>query len=599
MELLQQLLPTPKQSPQKTKNVSYELLSRCGYVSSLEEGTNVYLPLMMRVLQKISQIVREEMNAIGAQEFLLPHLQPAEIWKKTGRWDIYTEIKPVMFVIKDHQNRELGLGSTHEETATSIINNLIHSYNQLPQLFYQIQNKFRDGIYSQFESMLGREFMMKDGYSFHANRKSLEQTYWEISQVYSQILHRCGVDFQVVEAEIDKLDGSVSAHKFILANKSGKDEVLYTEDGQYMADANIAVSSPRRAKLSQFTDYEKIAAPNTEKSEKLCHFLKCSPCQIIKNILYEVTYDDNRLFLVLLSIRGDQTVSHVKLKRYLEFDNLTIVSLKEIEVGMQPKWSANILPLGYIGPDLKDNSIKSSKRIYPKFLRLVDRTAANLSNFVTGANKTGYHVIGGNWHQQFILPAQIVDVRQAKAGEYAVHNTCQVLKSMRGVEIGRISKLNSKYSEQLGVTYSNDKGHEKPLLMGCYQLDFSSLVQATVEQHHDSLGIIWPVSLAPYTVIITIPNPQISEQVLIANQLTRELNQAGIDTILDNRNIPAGIKFKGADLTGIPYRIIPGKTLIKGYVELKKRADNSLEKVPVNKVLDTLKSWTKKNSQQL
>jgi len=666
MRLSQMFFVTLREDPAEAEIPSHKLLLRAGYIRRIGSGIYAYLPLMWRVLQKVSQIVREEMNATGAQECLLPQLQPAELWRESGRWDTYTQAEGIMFALTDRQGREVGLGPTHEEIITAIARDTIRSYRQLPLHLYQIQTKFRDEIRPRFGLMRGREFIMKDGYSFHTNEESLKKTYQEMHQAYSNMLRRSGLAFRAVDADSGAIGGSGSQEFMILA-EAGEDEVLYTEDGKYAANVEKAISLPPDAVPSSFTNYEQRKTPETNTIEKICKFLNCSPTQVVKNVIYQVVYDNGKVVLALVSIRGDCDVNEVKLQNYLtqiagNYGAKTIVGLKVPDTAAQEQWATKPLPVGYIAPNLSDDYIKSNEkinrttlrdlgiadriigelvaglefspgkgliklydaqdikaalktkltdtRIQPqtrralkkaleslsgesvagKFLRLVDQTAINLKNFVTGSNQSGYHVVGANWGTEFELPAAI-DVQKARPGDRAVHNPEQTLQSARGIEAGHIFQLGTKYSQSLGATYTNEQGEETPLVMGCYGVGVSRLAQAAVEQSYDKDGIIWPVAIAPYQVIITVPNISDGEQTAAAEQLYQQLNATGIETLLDDRDERAGVKFKDADLIGIPYRIVTGKSLKNGKVEVVNRATRQAQEIPLAEVATTLKAW--------
>ncbi|MHC5724334.1 MAG: proline--tRNA ligase, partial [Nostoc sp.] len=336
--------------------------------------------------------------------------------------------------------------------------------------------------------------------------------------------------------------------------------------------------------------------PGTETIEKVCQLLNCSPTQLVKNVLYQTVYDNGITVLVLVSIRGDQEVNDVKLQNELtklasEYGGKTIISLDVPNLEAQQAWTAKSLPLGYIAPDIADEYITANKQIHPKFLRLVDQTAVDLKNFVTGANEAGYHVVGANWGEQFKLPKGIVDIRKARPGDRAIHNPEQTLFSTRGIEAGHIFQLGTKYSQAMGATYTNEQGEEKPLFMGCFGVGVSRLAQAAVEQSYDKDGIIWPVAIAPYHAIVTIPNIKDAQQVEIAQKLYTELNQAGIETLLDDRDERAGVKFKDADLIGIPYRIVTGRAIANGKVEVIERATRKSQEIVINELTTTLKQW--------
>jgi prolyl-tRNA synthetase len=597
MRLSQMLFVTLRDDPADAEIPSHKLLLRAGYIRRIGSGIYAYLPFMWRVLQKVSQIVREEMNATGAQECLLPQLQPSELWKESGRWDTYTKAEGIMFSLIDRREQQLGLGPTHEEVITTVARDMIRSYRQLPLHLYQIQTKFRDEIRPRFGLMRGREFIMKDGYSFHVDEESLKKTYQDMYQAYSNMLRRSGLAFRAVEADSGAIGGSGSTEFMVLAD-AGEDEVLYTEDGKYAANVEKAISLPADAESSPFTTFEKRETPGTDTIEKVCAFLQCSPTQIVKNVLYQTVYDNGLTVLVLVNIRGDQEVNDVKLQNELtklaeKFGAKTILSLSVPTNEIIATWAAKSLPLGYIAPDLGDDYIAGSKQVNSKFVRLVDKTAVELKNFVTGANESNFHVVGANWGEQFKLPDIVVDIRKAKAGDRSLHDPNQTLQTARGIEVGHIFQLGTKYSQAMNATYTSEQGEEKPLVMGCYGVGVSRLAQSAVEQSYDKDGIIWPVAIAPYHAIISIPNVNDTQQVEIAEKLYTELNKAGVETLLDDRNERAGVKFKDADLIGIPFRIVTGRAIANGKVEVVKRANRESQEIAIDEVVNILQQWIK------
>jgi prolyl-tRNA synthetase len=598
MRLSQMLFVTLREDPAEAEIPSHKLLLRAGYMRRIASGVYAYLPLLWRVLNKVSAIVREEMNATGAQECLLPQLQPSELWKESGRWDTYTKAEGIMFALTDRREQQVALGPTHEEVITAVARDMIRSYRQLPLHLYQLQTKFRDEIRPRFGLMRGREFIMKDGYSFHASVDSLKATYQDMYQAYSNMLSRCGLKFRAVEADSGAIGGSGS-HEFMVLAEAGEDEVLYTEDGHYAANVEKAVSLPPEAVASSFNQFAKLETPNTPTIDTLAQFLKCSPTQIVKNVLYQATYDNEHTVLVLVSIRGDQDVNAVKLQNELtklaqNYGANTLLALEVPDEAAQAKWAAKPLPLGYIAPDLADSYIQSSAKVSAKFLRLVDQTAVDLKNFVTGSNENAYHVVGANWGDSLPLPPQVVDVRKAIAGDRAIHDPSQLIQTARGIEIGHIFQLGTKYSAALGATFTNEQGEENPLVMGCYGVGVSRLAQAAVEQSYDKDGIIWPVAIAPYHAIVCIPNMSDTEQVKIAEQLYSDLNAAGVETLLDDREERAGVKFKDADLIGIPFRIVTGRSIKDNKVEVIKRASKEMQEIDIAQVVSTLQAWVKK-----
>ncbi|MGB3494172.1 MAG: proline--tRNA ligase [Elainellaceae cyanobacterium] len=596
MRLSQMLFVTLREDPAEAEIPSHKLLVRAGYIRRVGSGVYVYLPFMWRVLQKVSQIVREEMNATGAQECLLTQLQPAELWQESGRWDTYTKAEGIMFALEDRQGRQLGLGPTHEEVITTVARDMIRSYRQLPLNLYQIQTKFRDEIRPRFGLMRGREFIMKDAYSFHVDEASLKETYQDMYVAYCNILRRSGLQFRAVDADSGAIGGSAGSQEFMVLAEAGEDEVLYTDDCQYAANVEKALSLPLDAVPSAFTTFEKLETPNTPTIASLAKFLDCSSTQIVKNVLYQVTYNNGMNVLVLVNIRGDQDVNETKLfneltKSAADYGGTAVIGLEVPDAEAQAKWATKPLPLGYIAPSLEDSYIQGSKTLAPKFLRLVDKTAVDLKNFVTGSNESGYHVVGANWGSEFELPSRVVDVRTSMVGDRALHDPNQTLKSARGIEIGHIFQLGTKYSVAMNATYTSEQGQENPLYMGCYGVGVSRLAQAAVEQSYDKDGIIWPVAIAPYHAIVIIPNLNDVEQVRAAEAIYNELNAAGVETLLDDRNERAGVKFKDADLVGIPFRIVTGRSLKNGNVEVVKRAGHEAQEIGLTEVVAAVKGW--------
>ncbi len=595
MRLSQSLFVTLREEPAEAEIPSHKLLLRAGYIRRIGSGLYAYLPLMLRVLTKIRQIVKEEMDATGAQECLLPQLQPAELWQQSGRWDTYTQAEGIMFAFTDRQNREVALGPTHEEVITAVARDLIKSYRQLPQHLYQIQSKFRDEIRPRFGLMRGREFIMKDGYSFHTDVESLKVTYDQMHQSYTKMLQRCGLKFRAVDADSGAIGGSGSQEFMVLA-EAGEDDVMYTEDGKYAANVEKAVSLAPDAVASPFTSYEVKETPGTTSINKLVKFFQCDVTAIVKHVLQQVVFDNGTIVLILISIRADRDVNQVKLNNELvklapTYGAKTVIALDVPDGAAIEKWAAKPLPLGYIGPDLADDYIGVSEGVQPQFLRLVDATAASLTNFITGANLVDRHVVGANWQQQFPNHTSVVDIQKAKVGDRAIHEPTQTLQTARGIEVGHIFQLGTKYSQAMGATFTNEQGEEQPLVMGCYGLGVSRLAQAAVEQSYDKDGIIWPVAIAPYHAIICIPNISDALQLATAERLYTELNSMGVETILDDRDERAGVKFKDADLIGIPYRIVTGRSLQDGKVEVVQRATKQSQDIPVENVGMTIQQW--------
>jgi prolyl-tRNA synthetase len=593
MRLSQMLWVTLREDPAEAELTSHKLLLRAGYIRRVGSGLYVYLPLMWRVLQKISAIVREEMNKTGAQECLLTQLQPAELWQESGRWDTYTKAEGIMFALTDRAGREVGLGPTHEEIITAIARDAIRSYRQLPQHLYQIQTKFRDEIRPRFGLMRGREFIMKDGYSFHSTEESLKETYYAMDRAYRNMFDRCGLKFRAVEADSGAIGGSGSQEFMVLAD-AGEDDILFTEDSSYAANVEKAVSLPPDAVPSHFDKYEKVHTPKKGTIETVCKLLKCDPTQVVKQVLYQVVYDNGTTVLVLVSIRGDRDINEVKLQNELtkvaaNYGGKAIINLQVADAESQQKWAHSQLPLGFISPSLEDSYIDPTSSVTSKFLRLADRTVAELTNFVTGADEADYHVVGANWGKEFTLPT-VVNLDKAKAGDRAVHDPSQILQTARGIEVGHIFQLGTKYSQAMKATFTNEQGEELPLVMGCYGLGVSRLAQAAVEQSHDKDGIIWNKAIAPYHVIVTVPNVGDAKQMEVGEKLYAELNGAKIEVLLDDRDERAGVKFKDADLVGIPYRVVTGKAIADGKVEIVNRATKVATLVSIESVVEYIQN---------
>jgi prolyl-tRNA synthetase len=593
MRLSRMLFVTLREDPAEAEIPSHKLLLRAGYIRRIASGIYAYLPLMWRVLQKVSAITREEMNAAGALECLLPQLQPAELWRESGRWDTYTKAEGIMFSLGDRQERELGLGPTHEEIITTVAREMIRSYRQLPVNLYQIQTKFRDEIRPRFGLMRGREFIMKDAYSFNVDEICLEKTYRLMDTAYRNIFSRCGLAFRAVEADSGAIGGSASQEFMVLAD-AGEDEVIYTADEKYAANVEKAVSLVPDAVPSPFTTFERRETPNTDTIQSLAEFLGCSPTAIVKNVLYEAIYDTGVIVPVLVQIRGDREVNEVKLQNELvrlapNYSAKTVLSLKIPDPATAARWLSGPLPFGYIAPDVAGDFLKKDPAIATDFLKIADNSVLELKNFVTGANEIGFHVVGANWGQEFILPDRVLDLDKARPGDRSRHDPSQILASARGIEVGHIFQLGYKYSKAMNATYTNEAGESVPLCMGCYGIGISRLAQSAVEQSHDKDGIIWPVAIAPYQAIVVIPNIADAAQVQAAETLYTELNRAGVETLLDDRDERAGVKFKDADLIGIPYRVVTGKSLKAGKVEMVTRATKQAEEVPLGEVVDRLK----------
>ena len=567
------LLVTLRDDPAEAEIPSHRLLLRAGYIRRVASGIYAYLPLMWRVLRKVSAIVREEMDATGALETLLPQLQPAELWQRSGRWAGYTDGEGIMFHLQDRQERSLGLGPTHEEVVTALAADLLRSYRQLPVNLYQIQTKFRDEIRPRFGLMRGREFIMKDAYSFHANAEDLAGTFAVMEQAYGRIFRRCGLQALAVEADSGAIGGSASK-EFMVTAAAGEDLILSSADGSYAANQERAESLPQPAQPLPVQDTSVFDTPGQGSIESLVEGHGFHPSQILKVVLLVARFAEGRAQPLLVSLRGDQQLNEVKLSNALNAAHAAdwgaLLSLQPLEATELAQPSA--LPLGFIGPDLDDAVLAGSPALQPSFLRLADHTALHLERFVCGANRPDQHRLAAAWGQGGLVAPAGHDLRCALEGDRCNHDPEQILQASRGIEVGHIFQLGRKYSQALDARFTNEQGRDEPLWMGCYGIGVSRLAQAAVEQHHDSAGIVWPVPIAPFEVVVVIASTKEAQQVELAERLYGELQQAGVDVLLDDRNERAGVKFKDAELLGIPWRLVVGRGAADGVVELVERA---------------------------
>lgn len=579
MRVSRLLLVTLRDVPAEAEITSHQLLLRAGYIRRVGSGIYAYLPLMWRVLQKITAVVREEMNRAGAQETLLPQLHPAELWQKSGRWQGYTAGEGIMFHLEDRQGRELGLGPTHEEVITSLAGELLRSYRQLPVNLYQIQTKFRDEIRPRFGLMRGREFIMKDAYSFHASEADLRETYGVMDQAYRRIFERCGLDAVPVDADSGAIGGAAS-QEFMVTADAGEDLILISDDGQYAANQEKAVSIPSAASPLPDGPEESIPTPGLGSIESLCDAKGWDPSQVVKVLLFVATLDDETLQPLLVSLRGDQELNPTKVVNAVSRTlNKGVLDCRPITPEDNNRQQIDPLPFGSIGPDLSDDVLKGAKTWEPTFLRLADETASELGSFICGANTPDLHRFNTNWTAIGQKPTSL-DLRNARAGDVCQHNPKSRLTEKRGIEVGHIFQLGRKYSEAMESRFTNENGKTEPFWMGCYGIGVSRLAQAAVEQHHDDSGICWPTAIAPFEAIVVVANIQDETQAQLGEALYSELQNAGVDVLIDDRKERAGVKFKDADLIGIPWRIVVGRDASEGTVELVCRSSREVQKLP-------------------
>ncbi|MCP9899929.1 proline--tRNA ligase [Cyanobium sp. Cruz CV13-4-11] len=574
MRVSRLMLVTLRDDPAEAEIISHKLLLRAGYMRRLAPGIFAYLPLLWRVLQKVSAIVREEMAAVDALETLLPQLQPADLWRRSGRWDGYTAGEGIMFHLVDRQERSLGLGPTHEEVVTELAADLLRSYRQLPVCLYQIQTKFRDEIRPRFGLMRGREFIMKDAYSFHADEACLRRTYAAMDGAYRRIFERCGLRAVAVEADSGAIGGSAS-QEFMVTAEAGEDLILASPDGRYAANQERAVSLPPAAVPLEAGVCRSLATPAQKSIEDLCTAHGFDPTQTLKVLLLLARFAAAPPRGVLVCLRGDQQLNDVKLANAVTARCPDAGALLEIVPLLADHlWDA--VPFGFLGPHLEDPALRHGEapgKAVP-LLRLADSSAAELEAFVCGANRSDEHLVGARWGEICPVP-EVEDLRSAQPGDRCLHDPSQRLEAARGIEVGHIFQLGRKYSEALEARFTNEAGNEEPLWMGCYGIGVSRLAQAAVEQHHDADGIRWPVAIAPYTVIIVIASSQDPVQVALAEELYSRLLKAGIDVLLDDRPERAGVKFKDADLIGIPWRLVVGRGAGQRTVELVDRSGDT------------------------
>ena len=595
MRVSRLLLVTLRDDPAEAEIPSHKLLLRGGYIRRLSSGIYAYLPLLWRVLQKVSKIVRDEMDGTGALETLLPQLQPADLWQRSGRWAGYTAGEGIMFHLIDRQGRELGLGPTHEEVITTLAADLLRSYRQLPVNLYQIQTKFRDEIRPRFGLMRGREFIMKDAYSFHADEASLKQTYGAMDVAYRRIFSRCGLRAVAVEADSGAIGGSAS-QEFMVTAEAGEDLILTSADGRYAANQERAVSIATPAVPLALTTTQELATPGLSSIEDLCNAHGFDPSQIVKVLVLLARFSEGRPQPLLVCLRGDQQLNKVKLANAVteraETGAGTLLEIAPVTPEQLQAEGLDPLPFGSLGPQLSDATLKGARRWTPHYLRLADATASALTSFVCGACSPDTHLVGARWDT--LMPTgggasiNSLDLRNAQPGDGCLHDPAQRLEAARGIEVGHIFQLGRKYSQALGATFTSENGHDEPMWMGCYGIGVSRLAQAAVEQHHDAQGICWPVSIAPFEVIVVPANIDDQGQRALSEQLYGQLLDAGVEALLDDRNERAGVKFKDADLIGIPWRVVVGRGADKGEIELVERRGNRREDLAASALMAVL-----------
>lgn len=536
--------PTLRQTPAEAEVVSHQLMLRAGMIRKAAGGVYTYLPLAWRTLRKIEQIVREEMDAIGGQEIAMPIMQPSEMWKETGRWEVYGE---EMFRLNDRHGREFCLGPTHEEMVTTLIRDEVRSYKQLPLRLYQIQNKYRDEIRPRFGLMRGREFIMKDMYSFDKDEEGLNKSYQLAYDAYSRVFTRCGLEFRPVEADNGAIGGGHS-HEFTVLAEAGESEIAYCTACDYAASNEKAELKVIKAEEEELLPLEKKATPNAKTIEAVAEFLNIPLTKTIKAVAFQTEKDE----LVLAFVRGDHEVNDVKLQNAVD------------AIALRMADDAAITAAGGVAGFMSPIGIKKGTKI------VVDSTVMGMYNAVAGANEADVHYINVNPQRDF-GEVLVTDIRMIQEGDPCPHCGAPV-KMTRGIEAGQVFTLGTKYTKALHATYLDENGKEQLVIMGCYGIGVSRTMAASIEQNNDKDGIIWPRAIAPYEVIIVPVNAKEAEQLNLAETVYEELKKAGVDAIIDDRKERAGVKFKDADLIGYPLRITVGpKTIEEKTVEIKVR----------------------------
>ncbi len=565
--LVSQLLnPTLREVPAEAEVISHQLMVRAGLIRKSASGFYTLLPLGLRVLRKIETIVREEMDAKGGQEILMPIMQPAELWKESGRWDVYGA---ELFRLKDRHNREFCLGPTHEEIITDLIRGEVRSYKQLPMLLYQIQNKYRDERRPRFGLMRGREFLMKDLYSFDRDEAGLQESYQKMYDAYCRIFSRCGLSYRPVEADAGAIGGTGGTHEFMVLADSGENSVVYCSGCDYAANMEKSECRPQVIDdVSPEGQPKLVATPGVKTIDEVCEHLTVPQNTLVKSLLYQ---GDEKTFLVL--IRGDRTLNEIKLNNALGgFVSLQLAAPEQVEkiLGCGP---------GSVGPI----------EVPEGLMVVADEEIPFMKRAVCGANKAGYHYVDVVPSHDFRID-QVFDLRMVEPGE-ACLKCGAPLKEARGIEVGQVFKLGTKYSKAFGATFLDENGEEKCCVMGCYGIGVTRSIAAAIEQNHDDFGIIWPMPIAPYQCIIIPASAKDVQVVETAQKLYKELQSQGVEVVLDDRDERAGVKFKDADLVGYPIRVTLGsKTLANGQVELKDRKSNETQLVLVADVVKQVKN---------
>jgi prolyl-tRNA synthetase len=568
MRYSQYFIPTVKETPSDAEVISHQLMLRAGMIRKLAAGIYNYLPLGLRSIRKVEAIVREEMNKAGAIEMLMPAVQPAELWKESGRWDFYGK---ELLRFKDRKDAEFCMGPTHEEVVTDLIRKEVRSYRQLPINLYQIQGKFRDEIRPRFGLMRGREFIMKDAYSFDVNEAGADVSYAKMYQAYRRIFERCGLRFRAVEADTGSIGGNFS-HEFMVLADSGEDAIVSCSACQYAA--NMEKAETRRSAATEHADprpLERVTTPGQKSVEEVAGFLGVNSSQVVKTL---VLLADNEPVVALL--RGDYDLNEIKLKNHLGCAELEMA-------GDDVVAKVTGAPTGYAGPVGLPAKVKV----------VADLSLEGMHNFVTGANAGDTHLKNVNLTRDFQV-AGFVDIRNVVIGDPCPRCESGKLEIWRGIEVGHVFKLGTKYSKALHATFLDADGKEQIIYMGCYGIGIGRTVAACIEQNHDENGIIFPIPIAPFQVIVSALSAKDDSVKDASEAIYQDLLQSGIEVLLDDRDERPGFKFKDADLIGIPLRIVVGaKNLVDGKVELKERRSGEVEILPIAEAIEKVKATVK------
>jgi prolyl-tRNA synthetase len=559
------LIPTLKEDPADAEVVSHKLLVRGGFIRQVSRGIYDYFPLALRVIRKIEAIVREEMDRAGAQELLMPIASPAELWQESGRWEVYGK---ELLRFKDRHERDFCLGPTHEEIITDLVRRAVRSYRELPFNLYQIQTKFRDEVRPRFGLMRGREFIMKDAYSFHADLDDCRREYDNMFQTYKRIFSRLGLKFRPVEADTGAIGGTLS-HEFQVLAESGEDAIVSCSKCEYAANvqkAEIRRHPPLARNIAEASpNLNKMATPGKKSVPDVAAFLRLPAQRFIKTLVYKTDSGE----LVAALVRGDHEINELKLQSALGCRGIALADEAAVAA------ATGLVP-GFLCP------------IGLQLRMVADFSVQGMSGAVTGANEANAHYVEVDQERDF-TPSAFADLRIATAGDPCPRCEAGVLEAYRGIEVGQIFYLGTKYSEALGATYLEAEGRERPIEMGCYGIGISRLVAAAIEQNYDANGIIWPMAIAPFQVLLLPINYKDKAIQKVCDELYAALQERGVEIILDDRDERPGVKFKDADLVGIPLRVTVGaKGLEKGCVELRWRRDGRSEEVPIDKAADTL-----------